>query len=62
MREIFQEKGWTAAETLVEYAIPRDKKPELVDDLALAGITYSTIFPDLEGLTSDLKFQFRIVP
>lgn len=62
MREIFQEKGWAAAEMLLEYAIPRDKKPQLADDLALAGITYSTIFPDLEGLASDLKFQFRIVP
>ena len=47
---------------LLEYEIRRDKKPQLADDLALAGITYSTIFPDLEGLTSDLKFQFRIVP
>ncbi|MBI3897620.1 MAG: FRG domain-containing protein [Gammaproteobacteria bacterium] len=62
MRTIFHEKGWTAAETLIEYLVPRDKKPELADDLALAGITYSTIFPDLEGLTSDLKFQFRIEP
>lgn len=62
MRTIFQEKGWVAAEMLLEYEIRRDKKPQLADDLALAGITYSTIFPDLEGLTSDLKFQFRIVP
>lgn len=62
MREIFQERGWAAAEMLLEYAIPRDKKPQLAEDLALTGITYSTIFPDLEGLTSDLKFQFRIIP
>ena len=62
MRRIFQDNGWAAAEMLVEYAIPRDKKPQLADELGLAGITYSTIFPDLEGLTSDLKFQFRIVP
>jgi hypothetical protein len=34
----------------------------LADDLAMAGITYSTIYPDLEGLACDLKFQFRIVP
>ncbi len=62
LRDIFQEKGWAAAEMLLEYAILRDKKPQLTDDLALAGITYSTIFPDLEGLASDLKFQFHIVP
>ncbi len=62
MREILQEKGWAADGMLVEYGVPRDKKPQLADELALAGTTYSSIFPDLEGLTSDLKFQFRIVP
>lgn len=62
MRRIFRDDGWNAAEMLVEYAIPRDQKPQLADELGLAGITYSTIFPDLEGLTSDLKFQFRIAP
>lgn len=62
LRIIFAENGWSAANMLLEYAIPRDCKPQLADDLALAGTTYSTIFPDLEGLTSDLAFQFRIVP
>jgi hypothetical protein len=57
-----QERGWIATDMLVEYPIPRDKKPQLADELAQAGITYSTIFPDLEGLASDLKFQFRIAP
>lgn len=62
MREIFQERDWVAGELLLQYPIPRDKKSQLADDLALAGVTFSTIFPDLEGLSSDLKFQFRIVP
>jgi hypothetical protein len=62
LRVIFKENGWWAANMLVEYTISRDKKPQLTEDLALAGTTYSTIFPDLEGLISDLKFQFRIVP
>lgn len=62
LRIIFAENGWSAATMLVEYTIPRDSKPQLTDQLALAGTTYSTIFPDLEGLTSDLAFQFRIVP
>ena len=61
LRIIFSENGWSAANMLLEYAIPRDLKPKLVDDLALAGTTYSTIFPDLDGLASDLSFQFRIV-
>lgn len=62
LRVIFSENGWSAANTLLEYAIPRERKPQLAEALALAGTTYSTIFPDLEGLTSDLAFQFRIVP
>jgi hypothetical protein len=62
LRTIFSENGWSAANMLLEVTIPRDRKPQLADDLALAGTTYSTIFPDLEGLASDLAFQFRIVP
>jgi len=62
LRNIFQEKGWAAAGMLLECRIPQDSKRQLASDLVLAGTTYSTIFPDLEGLTSDLKFQFGIVP
>ncbi len=62
LREIYKEKGWLRYERLLEYPIPKAKKPQLANELALAGITYSTIFPDLEGLTSDLKFQFKIIP
>lgn len=62
LRTISAENGWSAANMLLEFSIPRDRKPELADNLALAGTTYSTIFPDLEGLTSDLAFQFRLVP
>jgi hypothetical protein len=62
LRAIFFENGWSAANMLLEYAIPRERKPKLTDDLSMAGTTYSTIFPDLEGLASDLAFQFRVVP
>lgn len=62
LRSIFSENGWSGANMLLEYAIPREGKPQLADDLALTGTTYSTIFPDLEGLASDLAFQFHIVP
>ncbi len=62
LRTIFSENGWSAANMLLEYGIPRGRKPQLADDLALAGTTYSTVFPDLDGLASDLAFQFRIVP
>ena len=61
-RVILQEHGWSATGMLIEHPIPRDKKPELAEQLAQAGTTYSTIFPDLDGLASDLKFQFRITP
>jgi len=62
IRLIFQDNGWMAADMLIEVSIPRDKKRELADELAIAGTTYSTVFPDLEGLASDLRFQFQIRP
>jgi hypothetical protein len=62
LRRIFAEQGWDAAGALVEYTIPARDKPQLAEDLALAGTTYSTVFPDLEGLSSDLTFQFGITP
>jgi len=61
LREIVHANGWVATDILVELPIPGKNKPQLADELAQAGITYSTIFPDLEGLASDLKFQLRIV-
>jgi hypothetical protein len=61
LQSIFQGNGWTASEMLLHYRIPRDRKPRLTDDLAVVGTTYSTIFPDLEGLANDLKYQFRIM-
>jgi hypothetical protein len=60
LRHIFAENGWSTANMLLEFVIPRDRKPEVADALAVAGTTYSTIFPDLTGLASDLAFQFRI--
>jgi hypothetical protein len=62
LRVLFEENGWTDSHTLLEFAIPRERKPALADDLAVAGTTYSTIFPDLQGLASDLVFQFRLIP
>jgi hypothetical protein len=41
LRSIVEEKRWDAAAMLLEYAIPRADKPQLVEDLALAGTTYS---------------------
>jgi hypothetical protein len=62
LRAIVEANGWPAGRLLVEFEIPASRKPALVEDLALAGTTASTIFPDLEGLASDLTFQFRIQP
>jgi hypothetical protein len=52
--------SWSAANMLLEYVIPRDRKPELADALAVAGTAYSTICPDLTGLASDPAFRFPI--
>lgn len=60
MREILIEKLGNTEKLLVEYKIQPDIKPHLVRELAQAGTTYSTIYPDLEGLARELKFQFKI--
>ena len=44
---------------LVKYVISKDNKRRLVSELALAGTTFSTVYPDLEGLAKDLQFHVR---
>jgi hypothetical protein len=58
LSEIFRRLGWPE-EMLVNYVIPANEKPQLASELALAGTTYSTVFPDLEGLANDLRFHVR---
>jgi hypothetical protein len=42
---------------LVRYIIPRKLKNEFEQKLGYLGISYRTLFPDLEGLAKDFKMQ-----
>ncbi len=39
--------------------IPASKKPALREKLFKYGVNYSSIYPDLDGISKDLKYQFR---
>jgi hypothetical protein len=41
--------------SLVRYVIPKELKSEFEEKLRFLGISYRTLFPDLEGLSSDFK-------
>jgi hypothetical protein len=58
LSEIFSRFGWSK-KMLVKYVISKDNKRRLVSELALAGTTFSTVYPDLEGLAKDLQFHVR---
>lgn len=45
---------------LIKYTIPSDSVKELLAELYDMGITYSSIFQDLDGLAKDLKYQFKM--
>ena len=42
-----------------KYRIPSDCTGKMLHDLRLLGITHSTLFPDHDGLATDLKNAFR---
>ncbi|MCI0562744.1 MAG: FRG domain-containing protein [Nitrososphaera sp.] len=45
---------------LIKYRIPKDKVCEIFQNVWDLGITYATLFPDLDGLAKDLKYNFGI--
>jgi hypothetical protein len=45
---------------LIKYTIDKEDVPKILEELFDLGITYSTLFQDLDGLSKDLKFQFGI--
>ena len=47
-------------ERLIKYIIPKDKIINFHNELNDAGISYSILFPDLDGLAKELKYQFGI--
>jgi hypothetical protein len=45
---------------IYKITINKDEKPKILKDLESYGITYSTIFPDLEGLAIEIRRQFEV--
>ncbi|WP_430470432.1 FRG domain-containing protein [Thalassospira lucentensis] len=46
--------------TLTKIVIDKDAKEAVLIDLECYGITYSTVFPDLEGLAVEIRRQFGV--
>ena len=47
---------------LLKYPIIPTKKDEILSDLRIMGISYSTLFPDFDGLSEELRFVFSKKP
>ncbi len=57
---LFKSEDFINKETFLrKYIINNKNAKKILDDLKMMGITYSTIFPDFEGLSSELIDQFR---
>ena len=57
---IFDGEPLIDSERLLKYRIPKEKVLEIYQNVWDLGITYATLFPDLDGLAEDLKYSFRI--
>lgn len=47
-------------EKLIKYIIPKEKIKDFHNQLNDIGVTYSILFPDLDGLSKELKYLFGI--
>ena len=57
MEDIFEEKKYPA-EALARIVVAQGDRSSLLEALARAGITDSTVFPDIEGLATEAKRHF----
>lgn len=57
---IFRSHSLMQDKHLIKYRIPKEKVREIFQEIWDLGITYATLFPDLEGLARELKYSFRI--
>lgn len=48
-----------SAGILHKYTINSAKRLDMLDEIRIMGITYGTLFPDIDGLAKDLTNQFR---
>jgi hypothetical protein len=45
---------------LIKYRIPKERVRDIFRAVWDLGVTYATLFPDLDGLAKDLKYSFKI--
>ena len=57
IESIFQ-NDLVKSEKLIRYKIAKEDIPKILGELFDMGITYSSLFQDLDGLSCDLKYQF----
>ncbi len=56
---IFKNRSLIKDHKLIKYIIPKESVKDIFDELNDCGITYSVLFPDLDGLSKELKYQFQ---
>lgn len=44
----------------LKYHIPKKSVKPIIDDLFSRGVTFTSLFPDLDNLAKDLKYQFSV--
>lgn len=58
--KLIKDKAGDLTDCLIEYLIDYDAIAQLMKDLALLGVTGSTIFPDLDHLAKDISSELSI--
>ena len=56
--ELFENHRFAADGRLVKFVVPKGSRPEMKKDLDLFGVKHSSLFPDLEGLATELREAF----
>ena len=59
MRKILSENGIEEAECLIEYNIDYESQQNMMRQLDILGISASSLFPDLDHLAEDLRFDIE---
>jgi len=55
--ELAKKIGDTKSEVIKKLYIPKENVKRIFDEVVKSGITYSNVFPDLDNLANDLKYQ-----
>ena len=58
MEVIFDEDKFSG-DTLIKIVIPKEKIQDILDSLISIGITDSVVFPDLDGLSKEVKRFYK---